>query len=139
MKNKSLMMMALFISLALVFSGCAGGIAGILPFPGQSLQPGDVVSIELTDLNGDKVRELEPAEIEEVLAGLNKAEEDDAPHIMMLAGYTMTIQLKDGEIRLTSYGSETHVVATFVTGEKAVTKHLVCPEVAKILTEDLGK
>ncbi|HHW06373.1 MAG TPA: hypothetical protein GXX34_02370 [Clostridia bacterium] len=139
MQKKSLMMMALFIGLALVFTGCAGGVTGFLPSSGEGLLPGDVVSVELTNLNGEPVRELGPAEVEAIVAALNQAKEDESPYIMMIAGYTMTITLTEGEIRLTSYGSETNVVATFVTGENTTTKHLVCPQIAQILTEDLGK
>lgn len=139
MKKKILATIALLIGLSLVFTGCVGGSMGTIAWLGQGLEADDIEAIQLTDLNGDLVRELDPSEYEIIVKGINNAKEDESPYIMMLAGYTMTVKLADGEIRFTSYGSETNVVASFAIGEKTNSKHLVCPEIAQILIEDLDR
>jgi hypothetical protein len=139
MKKKTLATIALLIGLSLVFTGCVGGSMGTIAWLGQGLEADDIEAIQLTDLNGDLVRELDPSEYEIIVKGINNAKEDESPYIMMLAGYTMTVKLADGEIRFTSYGSETNVVAAIAIGKETKSKHLVCPEIAQILIEDLDK
>ncbi|NLC76867.1 MAG: hypothetical protein GX750_04525 [Clostridia bacterium] len=134
---KKICVIALLLSLSLVFAGCAGSSVGTISWLGQGLEAGHIEAIQLTDLNGDLVRELDPSEYEAIVQAINNAKEDESPYILMLAGYIMTVKLPDGEIRFTSYGSETNVVAAVTVGEETKSKHLVCPEIAQILIEDL--
>lgn len=93
----------------------------------------DVKSIKLIDLDGNPVeREFTEEDMKVIVGDFNASMIDDTSYIMMIAGNTMIIALNDGsEIRITSYGQETRIIATV----KDQTYHLFSAEIGKILLE----
>lgn len=94
----------------------------------------NVTGIHMADLDGNEVeRTFTDEEKAALVEGLNASEISEDPYIMMLAGNTMVIALNTGDtITFTSYGDETHVVASYSQGYSF---HLVCPEIGKVLLE----
>lgn len=101
------------------------------------IDPEDVKKIELLSLEGYKVKEFDDdKEIEKLIDSFNNSKVDERAFIEMIAGNTMMIETRDFNIRITSYGSDTNVVATMEKDELYYTKHLICPEIAKLLLEE---
>lgn len=97
----------------------------------------DMIStMELFDLNDEKVRDVTAAERDRIIKSLTDVVIDDNPYILMITGNILKVTLQDGTIiRFTSYGSDTNVIATFEAAEEQGTYHLVAPVIAKILLD----
>lgn len=96
-----------------------------------------VKSMELFNLDQKKIKDFSGQEMDKIMNSFNEATLDQNPFIEMITGGMLKVTLTDGRIiTFTSYGSKTNVVATFKTGEKYQTYHLVAPEIAQILIEE---
>ncbi|WP_069997189.1 hypothetical protein [Cellulosilyticum sp. I15G10I2] len=93
-----------------------------------------IKSIELTDIEGNKVdRAFSAEEISIIAAAYNDSYIQDTAYIEMLAGNIMVITLEDDStVTITSYGDENNIVAVSSKGENY---HLGCPVIGKILLE----
>lgn len=92
----------------------------------------NIKNIELYDLEGNLILTFEADEANSIIAAYNSSMIDDTGYIEMITGSRMVINFNDGKtINLTSYGSETHVVA----GGENFSHHLISPALAKILLE----
>lgn len=146
MKKRSVKILALALG-GLVLFGCvqgapstvdqqnnSGGAAGIVLAGAdeeKNINLEDVKSIELYDLEGNKIdRTFTEEDIKDVVDAWNASFIDDTSYIEMITGYRMVITLEgDNQINITSYGNKERIVATY----KDTTYHLVCPEIAGIL------
>lgn len=99
------------------------------------VDPRVVKVIELYSLDGEKIKDFPLDEIYRIVEALNNSKVDERPYIEMITGNTMEIKMSHITIRFTSYGSETNVVATLEKIDGTSTKHLYCPEIAKILLD----
>jgi len=104
---------------------------------GAAIFPEDITDITLYSLMGEKIKTYAPEEYGPIVEAFNNAKIDDSFYIMMLAGNRLTISLIGGaSIEITSYGSETNIVASISSQEPenvVRSLHLVCPEIAQIL------
>lgn len=93
-----------------------------------------IKSIVLTDLDGKTVeRTFTAEELQAIETAFNESYIMDTAYIEMLAGYTMTIALENGEeVFITSYGDPVFIVARIGEGQ---TYHLGCEAIATILLE----
>lgn len=93
-----------------------------------------IKSIKLTDLEGNTVeRAFSADELKSIETAFNESYIMDTAYIEMITGYTMTIQLENGEeVIITSYGDPVFIVAQIVGG---ATYHLGCETIATILLE----
>lgn len=97
----------------------------------------DMIStMELFDLNDEKIRDLTDAERDGIIKSLADVAVDDNSYILMITGNILKVTLQDGSIiRFTSYGSDTNVIAAFDMEGEQQSYHLVAPKIAKILLE----
>lgn len=97
----------------------------------------DMIStMELFDLNDEKIRDLTAAERDSIIKSLADVVIDDNSYILMITGNILKVTLQDGTIiRFSNYGSDTNVIAAFEAAEEQGTYHLVAPVIAKILLE----
>jgi len=93
-----------------------------------------ILSITLKDLEGNVVdRSFSDEEVASIETAFNESFIMDTAYIEMIAGYTMTIALENGEeVFITSYGDEAFIVARVGEGE---TYHLGCEVIGKILLD----
>jgi hypothetical protein len=122
------------------------GIRNILeektvPSVGAAIFPDDITDITLYNLMGETVKTYAPEEYPLIVEAFNNARVDDSFYIMMITGNKLTIGLIGGaSIEMTSYGSETNIVATINSQEaegEVKSLHLICPEIAQILLEEV--
>ena len=122
------------------------GIRNILeektvPTVGAAIFPDDITDITLYNLMGETVKTYAPEEYPLIVEAFNNARVDDSFYIMMITGNKLTIGLIGGaSIEMTSYGSETNIVATINSQEaegEVKSLHLICPEIAQILLENV--
>jgi len=122
------------------------GIRNILeektvPTVGAAIFPDDITDITLYNLMGETVKTYAPEEYPLIVEAFNNARVDDSFYIMMITGNKLTIGLIGGaSIEMTSYGSETNIVATINSQEaegEVKSLHLICPEIAQILLEEV--
>lgn len=93
-----------------------------------------VKTIGLYSIDGEKIKQFNADEVKYIIKSFNESKIDDSAYILMLAGNIMIIETEDYKIRITSYGSPTHIVASKETdGKHFSTKHLICPKIAKLL------
>ena len=108
---------------------------------GAAISPENITDITLYNLMGEKVKTYAPEEYPLIVEAFNNARIDDSFYIMMITGNKLTISLIDGTvIEMTSYGSETNIVATLISQEadgEVKSLHLICPEIAQILLEEV--
>lgn len=106
---------------------------------GAAISLEDITDITLYNLMGEKVRTYSPEDYPIIVEAFNNARIDDSFYIMMITGNKLVIGLTDGVIiEMTSYGSETNIVAAISSQEadgEFKSLHLICPEIAKILLE----
>jgi len=106
------------------------------------IQSEDIAEITLKNLDGETVKNYPADEFAHFAEAFNNSVTDDSFYIMMITGNQLTITMKDGTIiNMTSYGSETNIVAAITSPDGSVQSlHLVCPEIAAILlgTEPAG-
>ncbi len=95
-----------------------------------------IKSITLKDIDGNVVeRSFSADEMTAIETAFNESYIMDTAYIEMLAGYTMTINLENGEeVFITSYGDPVFIVARVGDGD---TYHLGCETIATILLEGL--
>ncbi|HAA25259.1 MAG TPA: hypothetical protein DCE11_03955 [Ruminiclostridium sp.] len=114
-----------------------------IPSVGAAIFPDDITDITLYNLMGEEVKTYDPEEYPLIVEAFNNATVDDSFYIMMITGNRLTISLIGGAaIEITSYGSETNVVATINSQEadgEVKTLHLICPEIAQILLENVSE
>lgn len=93
-----------------------------------------IKSIILKDIEGNTVdRSFSSDEIAAIETAFNESYIMDTMYIEMITGYTMTIELDNGEeVFITSYGDPVFIVARIGDGE---TYHLGCETIATILLE----
>ena len=110
---------------------------------GAAISTEDITDMTLYNLMGEKVKTYAPEEYPAIVEAFNNAVIDDSFYIMMLAGNRLVISLTDGTvIEMTSYGSETNIVAAINSQEadgEFKSLHLICPEIAKILLENISE
>ena len=108
---------------------------------GAAISPENITDITLYNLMGEKVKTYAPEEYPLIVEAFNNARVDDSFYIMMITGNKLTIGLIGGaSIEMTSYGSETNIVATINSQEaegEVKSLHLICPEIAQILLEEV--
>lgn len=108
---------------------------------GAAISPENITDITLYNLMGEKVKTYAPEEYPLIVEAFNNARIDDSFYIMVITGNKLTISLIDGTvIEMTSYGSETNIVATLISQEadgEVKSLHLICPEIAQILLEEV--
>lgn len=104
--------------------------------------PDDITDMALYSLTGERIKTYDPQEYPSIVEAFNNARIDDSFYIMMIAGNKLVIGLIGGAaIEITSYGSETNIVATMYSQEadsEVKTLHLICPEIAEILLEGIA-
>ena len=93
-----------------------------------------ITKITLADIEGNVVeREFSAEEISAIEEAFNESFIMDTAYIEMITGYTMTIELEDGNsVFIHSYGQEDYIVASISNGQSY---HLGCPLIGKILLE----
>lgn len=93
-----------------------------------------IKSIILKDIEGNTVdRSFSSDEIAAIETAFNESYIMDTMYIEMITGYTMTIELENGEeVFITSYGDPVFIVARIGDGQ---TYHLGCETIAAILLE----
>lgn len=101
------------------------------------IEPEEVKTIELFSLEGEKIMQFKDDDIKDIVKSFNKSKVDNRAYIEMLVGNSMVIQTKDCKIRITSYGSDTNIVASREKDGRYTTKHLVCPEIAELLLKTI--
>jgi hypothetical protein len=110
---------------------------------GAAIFPDDITDITLYDLMGERVKTYAPEEYPLIVEAYNNARIDDSFYIMMITGNRLTISLIGGAaVEMTSYGSETNIVAAISSQEadsEVKTLHLICPEIAQILSENVSE
>jgi hypothetical protein len=110
---------------------------------GAAIFPDDITDITLYDLMGERVKTYAPEEYPLIVEAYNNARIDDSFYIMMITGNRLTISLIGGAaVEMTSYGSETNIVAAISSQEadsEVKTLHLICPEIAQILSEGVNE
>lgn len=96
-----------------------------------------IKSITLKDIDGNVVeRSFSADEMTAIETAFNESYIMDTAYIEMLAGYTMTISLENGEeVFITSYGDPVFIVARVGDGD---TYHLGCETIATILLEGMN-
>ena len=96
-----------------------------------------IKSITLKDIDGNVVeRSFSADEMTAIETAFNESYIMDTAYIEMLAGYTMTINLENGEeVFITSYGDPVFIVARVGDGD---TYHLGCETIATILLEGMN-
>ena len=112
-----------------------------VPTVGAAIFPDDITDMTLYNLMGETVKTYAPEEYPSIVEAFNNAKVDDSFYIMMITGNKLTIGLIGGaSIEMTSYGSETNIVATINSQEaegEVKSLHLICPEIAQILLEEV--
>lgn len=112
-----------------------------VPTVGAAIFPDDITDMTLYNLMGETVKTYAPEEYPSIVEAFNNAKVDDSFYIMMITGNKLTIGLIGGaSIEITSYGSETNIVATINSQEaegEVKSLHLICPEIAQILLEEV--
>lgn len=93
-----------------------------------------IKSIILKDIEGNTIdRSFSSDEIAAIETAFNESYIMDTMYIEMITGYTMTIELENGEeVFINSYGDPVFIVARIGDGE---TYHLGCETIATILLE----
>lgn len=111
----------------------ADDIAGIIHVDAmkqKEIALDQIKTIELYDLEGNLILAFKEEEVKDIVAAFNNSLIDDTSYIEMITGSRMVISFNDDTtISLTSYGSDTHVVA----GGERFNAHLISPELAKLL------
>lgn len=103
---------------------------------GKEIKIEDIKSIELLNMMEEKIKEYDEFERLQIINNLNNSKIDDSMYIMVIVGNTMAINLKDdSSIRITSYGSDTNIIASGELDGEPYMYHLICPEIAKMLLE----
>ena len=93
-----------------------------------------VQKMELYNLQQEKLKTFNRAEIEKIMGQLNTSPTYLGAHIMMLAGNNIKITFNDNtSIQLTSYGSPDHVILAGQIRQENGSYCIICPEVGRIL------
>lgn len=96
----------------------------------------DVESMEVFNLEGEKVNEYAKPAFRGIVELFNRSELIDELYILMISGNRLVVTMDNGDlIEFTSYGSETNLLANVITNENTLTYHIKCPEIANILLE----
>lgn len=96
----------------------------------------DVESMEVFNLEGEKVNEYAKPAFRGIVELFNRSELIDELYILMISGNRLVVTMDNGDlIEFTSYGSETNLLANVITNENTLTYHIKWPEIANILLE----
>lgn len=116
-----------------------GMIGESLEEMGKAIAIEEIKEMKLYNLQQEELKTFTQGEISELMNHLNTGATYNGAYILMLAGNSIQITLKDGgHISLTSYGNKEHVIVSGEVNGQFISYNIISPELGSILLDSIN-